>query len=237
MDLRVLPGKSEGRDTIVKLAVWHGARKHVACLRTVKSLIENMITGVTKGFRYKVKAVYAHFPINVIVNDGGKSVEIRNFLGEKVGASMRERASEARRGEARRGYEKSAMPAKDSSGESWTSWTIKESFPRTENLDRDGEIRHAVARRPLAKATFTTFIRTNMYCFLQLARQVPMLEGVTIAEAKSGKDEYWLEGNDIENVSQSAADMHIACLVRNKDIRKFLDGLYVSEKGNVVQDE
>lgn len=64
-----------------------------------------------------------------------------------------------------------------------------------------------------------------------------MLEGVTIAEAKSGKDEYWLEGNDIENVSQSAADMHIACLVRNKDIRKFLDGLYVSEKGNVVQDE
>lgn len=64
-----------------------------------------------------------------------------------------------------------------------------------------------------------------------------MLEGVTVSEGKNQKDEYWLEGNDIQNVSQSAADMHTACLVRNKDIRKFLDGLYVSEKTNVVQDE
>jgi large subunit ribosomal protein L9e len=32
----------------IKLIVWHGTRKHVACLRTVKSHIENMITGVTK---------------------------------------------------------------------------------------------------------------------------------------------------------------------------------------------
>lgn len=84
MDLRLIPAASEGRDVVVKLAVWHGGRKHVACLRTVKSLIVNMIIGVTKGFRYKLKAVYAHFPINVIIGDGAKSVEIRNFLGEKV---------------------------------------------------------------------------------------------------------------------------------------------------------
>ena len=32
----------------VTLAVWQGGRKHVACLRTIKSLIENLITGVTK---------------------------------------------------------------------------------------------------------------------------------------------------------------------------------------------
>jgi NifB/MoaA-like Fe-S oxidoreductase len=32
----------------IKLVVWHGARKHVACLRTVRSLITNMINGVTK---------------------------------------------------------------------------------------------------------------------------------------------------------------------------------------------
>ena len=32
----------------IKLIVWHGTRKHVACLRTVKAHIENMITGVTK---------------------------------------------------------------------------------------------------------------------------------------------------------------------------------------------
>lgn len=78
---------------------------------------------------------------------------------------------------------------------------------------------------------------TTVLFLVQLARQVPMLEGVTVAEAKGQKDEYWLEGNDIQTVSQSAADMHTACLVRNKDIRKFLDGLYVSEKTNVVQEE
>lgn len=54
-----------------------------------------------------------------------------------------------------------------------------------------------------------------------------MLEGVTVTDAKGAKDEYWVEGSDIQNVSQSAASIHGACLVRNKDIRKFLDGIYV----------
>ena len=44
MDVRLVKGKSNK----VTLAVWQGNRKHVACLRTVRSLISNMITGVTK---------------------------------------------------------------------------------------------------------------------------------------------------------------------------------------------
>ena len=44
MDVRLLKGKTNK----VTLAVWQGGRKHVACLRTIKSLIENLITGVTK---------------------------------------------------------------------------------------------------------------------------------------------------------------------------------------------
>lgn len=53
----------------------------LACIRTICSHIENMITGVTKGYLYKMRFCYMHFPINVAIT--GRTVEIRNFLGEK----------------------------------------------------------------------------------------------------------------------------------------------------------
>ncbi|KAG1220223.1 hypothetical protein G6F35_006865 [Rhizopus arrhizus] len=67
-------------DKKIRFVVHHGLRKHVACIRTVRSLINNMIVGVTKGFQYKMRYVYAHFPINVIINDQGNAVEIRGSL-------------------------------------------------------------------------------------------------------------------------------------------------------------
>lgn len=39
------------------------------------------------------------------------------------------------------------------------------------------------------------------------------------------------------NCSVSAALIQQATTVKNKDIRKFLDGIYVSEKGTVVDPE
>ena len=38
----------------IKVDIWFGSRKVMAALRTVCSHIENMITGVTKGFKYKM---------------------------------------------------------------------------------------------------------------------------------------------------------------------------------------
>lgn len=87
MDIQVTKDRS-GNPGKVILTVWHAGRKHSATLGTIRSLINNMILGVTKGFRYKMRAAYAHFPINCIIQDGGEAIEIRNFLGEKVCSSI-----------------------------------------------------------------------------------------------------------------------------------------------------
>lgn len=65
----------------INISLHHGTRKNVAALRTVKSLIANMIIGVTKGYKYKMRYVYAHFPINVNIETDKETglghVEIR----------------------------------------------------------------------------------------------------------------------------------------------------------------
>ena len=142
--------KKEGEKVVVDM--WFGLHKNIAVVRSICTHIRNMITGVTRGYRYKMRFVYAHFPINVAINKDGKKVEIRNFLGEK-------------------------------------------------------RVRH-----------------------------IHMLEGVTVIKSEAQKDEIILEGNDIEAVSTSAAQIYQSVLVRNKDIRKFLDGIYVSEKELIVND-
>ncbi|VDN04934.1 unnamed protein product [Thelazia callipaeda] len=138
-----------GKDTI-RVRKWFGIRKEVAAIRTVCSHIENMIKGVTKGFRYKMRSVYAHFPINISLQEKNTIVEIRNFLGEK-------------------------------------------------------------------------FIR-----------RVPLPEGVTAAMSTTQKDELIVDGNDLQLVSQAAARIQQSTTVKKKDIRKFLDGIYVSEKTTIV---
>jgi len=65
------------------LKVWFGDKKRLSGLSTVSTHIINSIFGVTSGFQYRMKSVYAHFPINIITVENGRGVEIRNFLGEK----------------------------------------------------------------------------------------------------------------------------------------------------------
>merc|ERR1740130_757968 len=137
----------------LRVYIWFGTKKQLAGLRTICTHIENMITGVTKGFSYKVRAVYAHFPINCVIEKGGEVIEIRNFLGEKR------------------------------------------------------------------------------------VRRVEMREGVTVRKHEDIKDCIMVEGNDIEKVGNSVSLINGISKVKDKDIRKFLDGMYVQEKGFIVQDE
>ena len=56
-------------------------KKDKAMLGTIRSHISNMITGLTDGFTYNMKIVYAHFPMTV--KAGKDKVTIENFLGER----------------------------------------------------------------------------------------------------------------------------------------------------------
>jgi len=75
---------SHPKTNVINIELHHGARKNVATLRTVRTLINNLIIGVTKGFKYKMRYVYAHFPINVNVEKNKETglfeVEIRYVL-------------------------------------------------------------------------------------------------------------------------------------------------------------
>lgn len=62
----------------------------------------------------------------------------------------------------------------------------------------------------------------------KIVREIPMLEGVTISESKAQKDEIIIQGNDIQNVSQSCASIHGACLVKNKGLFYFSSALLSS---------
>ncbi len=56
-------------------------KKDNVIINTVTSIVNNMVTGVTKGFTYKLKVVYAHFPITVKTK--GNQILVENFVGER----------------------------------------------------------------------------------------------------------------------------------------------------------
>merc|ERR1711862_389839 len=150
-DFRHLPIELRTVGHEVRARMYFAKSKQLSMLRSVCSHISNLFDGVTKKFHYTMRLVHAHFPINAAITNGGKTIEIRNFLGEKI------------------------------------------------------------------------------------VRTVNMLEGVTIEKSASTNDEIVVKGADIDTTSRSAALIRQSCLVKNKDIRKFLDGIYVSSHG-VIED-
>ncbi len=60
-----------------------GTRKgDYAIFKTAESLVRTLIKGVQTGYTFKMKIVYAHFPITVKVKDG--SIHVENFQGERA---------------------------------------------------------------------------------------------------------------------------------------------------------
>jgi large subunit ribosomal protein L6 len=128
-------------DKIVRVWAEWPRKKEAALVGTICSHIQNMITGVERGFTYKLKIVFSHFPISVKVQD--KTVLIENFTGER-----RE-------------------------------------------------------------------------------RRVKIMGDVQV---KVQSEDVIVSGINLENVSQTAANIEQATKVKNKDPRVFLDGIYVYER-------
>jgi len=116
-------------------------KREAAVVGTISSHIQNMITGVTKGFTYKLKIVFSHFPISVKVHEN--KVVIENFTGERS------------------------------------------------------------------------------------ARIADVMGDTTVVVKE---EDVIVQGLNIENVSQTAANIQRATKVKRKDPRVFLDGIYVYEK-------
>lgn len=77
------PGVSiEKKDAQVVVSTRSSRKAQRAMMGTFASHIRNMIRGVTRGFEYKLKVVYAHFPMSVKVS--GREVVVENYLGEKI---------------------------------------------------------------------------------------------------------------------------------------------------------
>ena len=74
-------------------------------------------------------------------------------------------------------------------------------------------------------ATFKNFLGEKQ------DKTVHMKDGVTIRNCDEVKDQIIIEGIDVDNVSLSCALINQCVKTGKKDIRKFLDGIYVSEKG------
>ncbi len=65
----------------IEITTTGSRRTDNAILNTARSLITNAIHGVQFGYEYKLKVIFAHFPVTVKVQ--GNKVLVENFYGER----------------------------------------------------------------------------------------------------------------------------------------------------------
>jgi len=142
-DFSHLPVRFTLEGTTLKVYSQWARKREVALVGTALAHVRNMIRGVTKGFTYKLKVVYAHFPVTIKVHEKERNLTIENFTGEKT--------------------------------------------PRIISI-------------------------------------------VGSAKVKVAGDEVHVQGTNLADVSQTAANIQTGTKIGDKDQRVFLDGVYIFEK-------
>ena len=65
-------------------------------------------------------------------------------------------------------------------------------------------------------------------------KKIDMLPGCTAKMSPELKDELVFEGIDVQFISLMCSQVSQVCKIGNKDERKFLDGIFVSERGQIA---
>jgi large subunit ribosomal protein L6 len=81
-DLTKLPISVDIKDKKLMIKPPGTRKRDLAITNTAKSIILSMIKGVEQGFTYKLKVIYAHFPISVKIK--GKEIHVENYFGERA---------------------------------------------------------------------------------------------------------------------------------------------------------
>ncbi|HJT49618.1 MAG TPA: 50S ribosomal protein L6 [Nitrososphaeraceae archaeon] len=81
-DITKLPVAVDVKDKKLVVRPPGTRKKDLAVTNTVKSIIQSMIKGVETGYTYKLKVVYAHFPISVKTK--GREIHVENYFGERA---------------------------------------------------------------------------------------------------------------------------------------------------------
>lgn len=81
-DLSKIPINVEIVQDSIKISTYGKRKKDFAIINTAKSILNNMIRGVEQGYTYRLKVVFAHFPISVKVK--GSEVHVENIFGERA---------------------------------------------------------------------------------------------------------------------------------------------------------
>merc|ERR1711977_255775 len=67
----------------LNIAIWFKNRKQKSLAKTMASLVDNMVIGVTKGYRYVMKYGHKRHPMKPQSSKDGLSITVGNYLGAK----------------------------------------------------------------------------------------------------------------------------------------------------------
>ena len=75
--------KAKDGSTEFELRMWFQDRRRRSSVKTLKTVVENMVVGVTKGYKYTMKYGHKRHPMKPASAKDGLSIKIANYLGSQ----------------------------------------------------------------------------------------------------------------------------------------------------------